>query len=80
MVGSAVIFENFEIAPILLWQFQNFQKCTWEIYTKSPSQTCDYWYILHLVTPKGSKQILKNGFMGKLVGDISTRDKIFKKI
>ena len=37
-----VIFENFEIALILLRQIQNFQKCTWAIYPKSLSQTCNY--------------------------------------
>ena len=37
-----VTFGNFEIALVLLKEFQNFQKCTWAIYPKSPSQTCDY--------------------------------------
>ena len=36
------IFENFDIALVLLGQFQNFQKCTRAIYPKSPSQICDY--------------------------------------
>ena len=38
-----VIFESFEIALVLLGQFQNFQKSTRVIYPKLPSQTCDYW-------------------------------------
>ena len=29
-----MIFENFEIALVLLWQFQNFQKCTRAIHPK----------------------------------------------
>ena len=37
-----VIFERFEIALVLLGQFQNFHKYTWAIYPKSPSQTSDY--------------------------------------
>ena len=37
-----MIFEKFEIALVLLGHFQNFQKCTREIYPKSPSQVCDY--------------------------------------
>ena len=39
---TLVIFENFEIALVLLAQFQNFQKYTRAIYLKSPSQTCEY--------------------------------------
>ena len=41
---TRVIFEKFEIALVLLGQFQNFQKCTRTIYPKSPSQPCDYQY------------------------------------
>ena len=37
-----MIFENFEIALILLGKFQNFQKCIAAIHPKSPSQTCNY--------------------------------------
>ena len=40
--GKIKIFENFEIALVLLGQFQNFQKHTRLIYPKSPSQACDY--------------------------------------
>ena len=40
--GKIKIFENFEIALVLLGQFQNFQKYTRLIYPKSPSQACDY--------------------------------------
>ena len=65
MFGLVVIFENFGIACILLEQFRHFQKCTCIIYPKLHFQTCSYWYILHLVRPKGLKQILKNGLMGK---------------
>ena len=37
-------FWNFEIAHVLLRQFQSFQKSTQVIYPKLPSQTCDYFY------------------------------------
>ena len=36
-----VIFENFEIALVSLGEFQNFQKSTRVIYSKSPCQACD---------------------------------------
>ena len=36
------IFEKFEIALILVGQFRNFQNCARAIYSKSPSQACDY--------------------------------------
>ena len=36
-----MISENFEIALVLLLQFQNFQKCIREIYIKLPTETCD---------------------------------------
>ena len=39
---TLVIFENFDIALVLLEEFQNFQKLTRAIYPKSSSQTCDY--------------------------------------
>ena len=39
---TLVIFEKFEVALVLLGQFQNFQKCTRAIYRKLPSQACDY--------------------------------------
>ena len=41
---ALVIFGSFEIALVLLGQFQNFQKCTRAIYPKSPSQQWDYYY------------------------------------
>ena len=39
---TLVIFEKFEVALVLLGQFQNFQKCTRAIYRKLLSQACDY--------------------------------------
>ena len=42
---TLVIFENFEIALVLLGQFQNFQKCIRPIYPKSLSETFDYYFI-----------------------------------
>ena len=41
---TLVIFENFEIALVLLRQFQNFQTCTRAIYPQSPSQEYYYYY------------------------------------
>ena len=42
MFGSGDLCENFEFTLVLFGQIQNFKKCTWTIYRKSHSQTCDY--------------------------------------
>ena len=71
-----MILENFEIALVLLRQFQNFQKCTRTIYPWSLSQTCDKNWLICLnslnVRCKIWWRSLKDFFKGTF------REKIFK--
>ena len=58
---NLVILENFEIAHVLLGQYQYFQKCTRVICPKAPSQKCDYYYKLpYCVYETGVEKKLKN--------------------